>query len=181
MSLHILLILHTNAPLKKNILHGSAWLEVVEMISFLSAVTGLPSPKSMSFLKQNSTSNHQRLSSQVGMETASDSALATPRLCVASLENLEEQQAPGNQEPLRCCEKSWRNHCHRPPEVSWASGPSEASNHHTDWPKSPNSSWSFKFRWGFATSPNCVSLLRLESLQLSDFLMLHSSHPDTPG
>ena len=86
-----------------------------------------------------------------------------------------------NQEPLRCCEKSWRNHCHRPPEVSWASGPSEASNHHTDWPKSPNSSWSFKFRWGFATSPNCVSLLRLESLQLSDFLMLHSSHPDTPG
>ena len=49
------------------------------------------------------------------------------------------------------------------------------------WLKSPNSSWSFKFRWGFATSPNCVSLLRLESLQLSDFLMLHSSHPDTPG
>lgn len=147
MSLHILLIPHTNAPLKKNILHGSAWLEVVEMISFLSAVTGLPSPKSMSFLEQNSTSNHQRLSSQVAMETASDSApFATPLRGITG----ESWRTTGswNQEPLWCCEKSWRNHCHRPPEVSWASGPSEASNHHTDWPKSPNSSWSFKFRWG---------------------------------
>lgn len=70
------------------------------MISLLSAVTGLPSPKSMSFLKQNSTSNHQRLSSQVGMETGSESALATPRLCVASLENLEEQQAPETRSPF---------------------------------------------------------------------------------